>query len=121
VRRSEPVGCSSTEEYAPGGAVRFEQRPRPPAPVVALSEEGAHALGRRHWDEVESFVEVPVLTPRLSSYWLHLVTPVGASVARPLIEGYRNATVVRDDRIRQLVPFELTSFEAAVRGALAAR
>ena len=66
-------------------------------------------------------VEVPVLTPRLSSYWLHLVTPVGASVARPLIEGLRNATVVRDDRIRQLVPFEPTPFEAAVRGALAAR
>jgi uncharacterized protein YbjT (DUF2867 family) len=32
-------------------------------------------------------VEVPVLSPRLSSYWLHLVTPVPASVARPLVEG----------------------------------
>ena len=40
-------------------------------------------------------VEVPVLTPRLSSYWLHLVTPVKASVARPLIEGLRNETVAR--------------------------
>ena len=64
-------------------------------------------------------VEVPVLTPRLSSYWLHLVTPVGAGVARPLIEGLRNPTVVRDERIRRLVPFELTPFEAAVRSALA--
>ena len=64
-------------------------------------------------------VEVPVLTPRLSSYWLHLVTPVGAGVARPLIEGLRNPTVVRDERIRTLVPFELTPFEAAVRLALA--
>ncbi len=63
-------------------------------------------------------VEVPVLTPRLSSYWLHLVTPVGAGVARPLIEGLRNPTVVRDDRIRKLVPFELTPFEAAVQSAL---
>ena len=60
-------------------------------------------------------VEVPVLTPRLSSYWLHLVTPVGAKVARPLIEGLRNATIVRDDRIRQLVPLELTPFASAVR------
>jgi uncharacterized protein YbjT (DUF2867 family) len=66
-------------------------------------------------------VEVPVLTPRLSSYWLHLVTPVGAKVARPLIEGLRNATVVRDDRIRRLVPLELTPFRAAVRAALSAR
>lgn len=66
-------------------------------------------------------VEVPVLTPRLSSYWLHLVTPVGAGVARPLIEGLRNATIVRDGRIRELVPLELTPFEVAVRAALAGR
>lgn len=63
-------------------------------------------------------VEVPVLTPRLSSYWLHLVTPVGANVARPLIEGLRNPTVVHDDRIRQLFPIELTPFDTAVRKTL---
>ena len=66
-------------------------------------------------------VEVPVLTPRLSSYWLRLVTPVGASVARPLIEGLRTATVVRDDRIRRLVPIELTPFADAVAQAVEAR
>jgi len=64
-------------------------------------------------------VEVPVLTPRLSSWWLHLVTPVGASVARPLIEGLRTPTVVRDPRIRELLPFVLTPFDDAVRDALA--
>lgn len=63
-------------------------------------------------------VEVPVLTPRLSSYWLHLVTPVNASVARPLIEGLRNPTVARDDRLRELVPLALTPFEDAARGAM---
>ncbi len=64
-------------------------------------------------------VEVPVLTPRLSSYWLHLVTPVNASVARPLIEGLRNPTVARDERIRELVPFELTPFDVAAAQVLA--
>jgi uncharacterized protein YbjT (DUF2867 family) len=64
-------------------------------------------------------VEVPVLSPRLSSYWLHLVTPVRARVARPLVEGLRNPTVATDDRIRKLVPRELTPFEAAARDALA--
>jgi uncharacterized protein YbjT (DUF2867 family) len=64
-------------------------------------------------------VEVPVLTPRLSSYWLHLVTPVRASVARPLIEGLRNPTVTREDNIRRLIPAPLTSFEDAARTALA--
>jgi uncharacterized protein YbjT (DUF2867 family) len=66
-------------------------------------------------------LEVPVLTPYLSSLWLHVVTPVKAGVARPLIEGLRNETVVRDDRIRTLVPFELTPFDVAVREALADR
>ena len=63
-------------------------------------------------------VEVPVLSPRLSSYWLNLVTPVRASVARPLIEGLRNATIARDDRIRTLVRFPLTPFDDAAREAL---
>ena len=64
-------------------------------------------------------VEVPVLSPRLSSYWLHLVTPVRAAVARPLVEGLKNPTVATDDRIRQLFPRALTPFEAAARDALA--
>jgi uncharacterized protein YbjT (DUF2867 family) len=64
-------------------------------------------------------LEVPVLSPRLSSYWLHLVTPVRAAVARPLIEGLRNPTVAGDDRIRRLLPFPLTGFGDAARGALA--
>ena len=64
-------------------------------------------------------VEVPVLSPRLSSYWLHLITPVRAAVARPLIEGLRNPTIVRDDRLRTLLPFALTTFDDAARIALA--
>ena len=63
-------------------------------------------------------VEVPFLTPRLSSYWLHLVTPVKAAVARPLIEGLRSETVVRENGIDQLVPLELTPFDEAARDAL---
>ena len=65
-------------------------------------------------------VEVPVLTPRLSSLWLHLVTPVNADVARPLVEGLRTPTVARDERIRDVVPIELTPFDDAVRDALQA-
>jgi uncharacterized protein YbjT (DUF2867 family) len=63
-------------------------------------------------------VEVPLLTPRLSALWLELVTPIEASVARPLVEGLRNPTIAREERIRQLVRFELTSFDDAVREAL---
>jgi uncharacterized protein YbjT (DUF2867 family) len=63
-------------------------------------------------------VEVPVLSPQLSSYWLHLVTPVRASVARPLVEGLRNPTVARDERIKAVLPRELTPFDVAAREAL---
>ena len=63
-------------------------------------------------------IEVPVLTPALSALWLELVTPVNASVARPLVEGLRNPTVAREERLRKLLPFELTSFDDAAREAL---
>ena len=48
------------------------------------------------------------------------MTPVNASVARPLVEGLRSPTIVREERLRKLLPFELTSFEEAVRRALEA-
>jgi uncharacterized protein YbjT (DUF2867 family) len=41
-------------------------------------------------------IPVPVLTPRLSSYWVNLISPVPASIARPLIEGLRNEVIVRN-------------------------
>ena len=41
-------------------------------------------------------IPVPVLTPRLSSYWVNLISPVPAAIARPLIEGLRNEVVVQD-------------------------
>ena len=65
-------------------------------------------------------VPVPVLTPRLSSYWVHLVTPIPAAIARPLIEGLRNEVVVRDARARVLFPgIRPIGYDAAVRAALA--
>ena len=64
-------------------------------------------------------VAVPVLTPLLSSYWVHLVTPIPDDIARPLIEGLRSEVVVRDDSARRLFPEILpVDYEAAVRRAL---
>jgi uncharacterized protein YbjT (DUF2867 family) len=80
-----------------------------------MIEHIGHLRGRR-----PRIVEVPVLSPRLSSYWLHIVTPVRAGVARPLIEGLRNPTIATDTRIRKLVPRELLTFDAAARQALGA-
>lgn len=75
----------------------------------------AKARGLRRW-----LVPVPVLTPRLSSYWVHLVTPVPAAIARPLIQGLRNDVVVRDPLARELFPhIKLLDYDTAVRLALA--
>jgi hypothetical protein len=65
-------------------------------------------------------VEVPVLTPRLSSLWLHLVTPVQAGVARELVDGLRTETVARDNDIATIVSLEPTPFDEAARRALPA-
>lgn len=65
-------------------------------------------------------VEVPELTPRLSSLWLHLVTPVQAGVARELVDGLRTETVAREHDRATLVPIEPTSFDEAARTALRA-
>jgi uncharacterized protein YbjT (DUF2867 family) len=64
-------------------------------------------------------VPVPVLTPHLSSYWVHLVTPIPSTIARPLIEGLRNEVVVRDHRARTLFPdIDPLDYRSAVRLAL---
>lgn len=89
-----------------------------PEPISyrAMMEETAHALDRRP----PLIVRVPVLSPRLSSYWVQLVTPVEAGLVRPLVDGLREEMLVRrppppginDDPQR---------FAAAVRAAIAGR
>ena len=69
-------------------------------------------------DKHTTMVPVPVLSPKLSSYWVDLVTDVPEDVAHPLILGLKTRTVVEDDRIRSLVPIELTPFDDAVRHAI---
>ncbi|SMP67238.1 Uncharacterized conserved protein YbjT, contains NAD(P)-binding and DUF2867 domains [Neorhodopirellula lusitana] len=61
---------------------------------------------------------IPVLTPKLSSAWISLVTPVNASIARPLAEGLRNRTVCRNDDACQLMPGPLFGIEQAIDAAL---
>jgi uncharacterized protein YbjT (DUF2867 family) len=74
----------------------------------------AQARGLKRW-----LLPVPVLTPRLSSYWVHLVTPVPANIARPLIQGLRNDVVVRDPSAREVFPrIQPLDYAASVRLAL---
>jgi uncharacterized protein YbjT (DUF2867 family) len=63
-------------------------------------------------------IPVPVLTPTLSSYWIHFVTPVPAGIARPLAEGLSNPVVCKDNRIQAIIPQELLDCRQAIRLAL---
>jgi uncharacterized protein YbjT (DUF2867 family) len=75
----------------------------------------AEVRGLKRW-----MVPVPVLTPRLSSYWVNLVTPIPAVIARPLIEGLRNESIVRDPSARQLFPhIQPAGYRITVEQALA--
>ncbi len=65
-------------------------------------------------------IPVPVLTPRLSSYWLRLVTSVPTNVARALIDGLSQDVVANDDRLAKLIPQDLLDFEAAAMESLEA-
>lgn len=60
-------------------------------------------------------VPVPVLSPRLSSYWVDLVTDVPAALARPLIEGLRSEMIVRDDAAARAFGPATLSFEDALK------
>lgn len=86
------------------------------ADVVSYREimrEYARLRGLRRW-----LIPVPVLTPRLSSRWLRLITPLHAAVGRALIDGVRNETVVADDRARRQFSVRPIGFAEAIARAL---
>ena len=77
-----------------------------------MLQRTARILGKRRY-----IVPVPVLTPRLSSYWVEFVTDVPTAISRPLILGLKNPVVVTDDSIEDVIAVEKTPFETAVRRA----
>ena len=79
-----------------------------------MMERFAAVTGRRLL-----IIPVPVLTPRLSSYWVGLVTPIKSAIAIALISGLKNEVICRDNAIRELVPIELASYDDAIKTALA--
>ena len=60
-------------------------------------------------------IQIPFLTPRLSSYWIDLVTPVKASLARPLVDSLVHDSVVKDDSAQKLVPVQLAHMTQAIQ------
>jgi uncharacterized protein YbjT (DUF2867 family) len=79
----------------------------------AMMRVFGEVIGRR-----PRILRVPVLSPRLSSYWLGLVTSVPSGIARALIGGLKHDIPAHDAELRQLVPQRLLTFREAVQAAL---
>lgn len=120
--RTQPIGVREVLDYLVAALSTPESTGRTiqigGAEVVTYGQmmtTYAEVRGLKRW-----MVPVPVLTPRLSSYWVDLVTPIPAVIARPLIEGLRNENVVTDDSARQIFPqIEPVAYRVSVERALA--
>lgn len=102
--REMPSGQSRVFEVGGGDVV----------PYGHLVREYAKQKGLRRW-----LISVPLLTPYLSSLWLTLVTPTAFTVAKHLIEGLRNPTVVRDRKALDAFTVRPMGIREAVARALA--
>lgn len=120
--RCEPIALDQVLEYLTG----VLREPRTIGEVLEIGggevlsyedmlRQCAAAMGKRL-----RIAGVPVLTPRLSAYWLNLVTSVPMHIARPLVEGLRNDVITTDQRIRHWIPVAPRTFRETVVRALAA-
>ncbi len=78
-----------------------------------IMQEYARQCHLRRW-----MISVPVLTPRLSSLWLGLVTPIYARIGRKLVDSLRNATVVRDQTALQVFDIKPRGLSEAITRAI---
>jgi uncharacterized protein YbjT (DUF2867 family) len=100
-------------EYEPAGGEIFEIGGADVVSYRELMGEYARQRGLRRM-----LIPVPVLTPRLSSLWLGLVTPVHARVGRALIESLRSDTTVTDPRALEVFPIRPRGVSDAIARAL---
>ena len=118
--RVQPIAIRNVLDYltaaieSPESSGQAHRNRRPGCSDVCGNDDGyARVRGLKRF-----LIAVPVLTPRLSSYWVHLITPIPANIARPLIKGLVNEVIVHDDTARRLFPkISPLDYETAVRFA----
>jgi len=122
--RTQPIALDDVTRYLAGVVGReealgrvFEIGGTEQLTYREMMQEAAEAMNARKIP----IVVLPLLTPRLSSYWLALVTDVDVTTGRNLIDSMSTEVVVRDTSIREVVPGEPLSYRESVRRALAER
>ena len=121
--RTQPIAVADVVRYLVG--VLSEPRARGRAFDIGGSDVLRYAEMMQRVADIEGRVliikSVPLLSPRLSSMWLGLVTDVDVQTGRSLIDSMTNEVVVRDPAIRSLIPFEPMDYDQAVLAALGER
>lgn len=119
--KAQPIAIGDVLDYL-RGALTVETGPRSIIVEIGgpdqvsygeLMHEYARQRGLRRW-----MIPVPLLSPRLSSLWLGLVTPLYARVGRKLIDSLRHPTVVRDDAAMRLFSIRPMGVPEAIASAL---
>jgi uncharacterized protein YbjT (DUF2867 family) len=118
----QPIGIRNVLDYL----VRTLEVPESEGKIVEIGGDDVLTYGDMMLEYAKVrglkryLIPVPVLTPRLSSYWVHWVTPLHANIAKPLIDGLRNEVIVRDNLAKSLFPdINIIDFHSAVERALA--
>ncbi len=105
------VGClehpeTENQTYDIGGAEEITY-----LHIMETYAEEAHL--KKRW-----VIPVPFFTPTLSSYWIHLVTPLPSYLARPLAEGLKNPAICQENSIQAIIPQDLLTCREAIKLAL---
>ncbi len=119
---AQPIGIRDVLEYLAAALTREESVGR----IIEIGGEDVVTYGTMMTAYAEArglkrrMLPVPFLTPRLSSYWVHLVTPIPSAIARPLILGLRNENKVTDFSARDIFPdIQPSTYAVSLERALA--
>lgn len=118
--KCQPIAVDDVVTYLSEAAFKEETRANTfdiGGPDILTYMDMIHSYSKMINKSVKVIV-VPFLTPRLSSYWIDLVTPVRASLARPLVDSLVHDATVTDESIKKIIPLNLKSFQNAVRDSL---
>jgi len=122
--RTQPIALDDVVRYLVGVLEPAEARGRTydvGGPEVLTYAEMMQRVSRITKGHSLPMLAVPLLTPRLSSHWLALVTDVDTATARNLVDSMSNEVVADNNSIRDLIPGRPMSYDEAVRQALQQR
>ena len=115
--RCQPIGIRNVIEYLIGVSLKketYNQSFDIGGPDILSYKEMllgyAQVRGLKRW-----IIQVPLLSPKLSSQWLYFVTSTSFTLAKSLVSSLKNEVICEDNRIREIVPIQLLNYEETLR------